>query len=165
MQDAKRIARALSRLLATFPTFASGDGRTALEVYYEVISDHDAGDIERVVKLFINGLVEGQSLIYLPTAPMFANQLRMVKVDRMSADSWRRRAIAQIEAGERERAERPPIEDRRQAVAAHMRRLREPEPEDEAEKRRQRLRAQHDPMFVDADPRPLGQRLRLGGEE
>ena len=75
MQDAKRITRALSRLLATFPTFASGDGRTALEVYYEVISDHDAADIEHVVKLFINGLVEGQSLIYLPTAPMFAQAI------------------------------------------------------------------------------------------
>lgn len=148
MQDAKRIARALHRLLATFPTFASGDGRTALEVYYEVASQHDDEDVERVVERFILGLVEGQSLTYLPTAAMFASQLRTAKADRMSADAWRQRGLAQIEEREAAEAAREPRESRMQAVERHMARMPPVEGMDaETQAIRARLLRAHDAKF------------------
>lgn len=97
MQDVKRITASLNRLLATFPPFGSGDPRTALQVYHEVISEFDDAVIDHVVSLFIAGKVEGQSLTFLPTAPMFAAQLRKAR-DAGYSDLFSRAAVRQIEA-------------------------------------------------------------------
>ena len=168
MQDAKRVTAALSRLLATFPPFASGDARTALQVYYEVIAGFDDEDIEAVVGLFIAGQVEGQSLTYLPTAPMFAAQLRGVHTDRASADAQRRKLQAQIEAREREAAEREPGHVRAAVVQRHLARLRIASPPDEAAAAlRARMVARMDEKFLGRDGRPASKRLGLevGGDE
>ena len=91
----------MNRLLATFPPFGSGDARTALQVYHEVIAEFDTEDIEAVVSAFVAGRVEHQSMTFLPPAPMFADQLRKAKAMREGkgvGERLRLDAIRQIEA-------------------------------------------------------------------
>jgi hypothetical protein len=164
--DVRRNTANLNRLLATFPTFGSGDARTALQVYHETIKGFDANDIEAVVNDFVAGRVEGQSLTFLPPAPQLAAELRKRRDHRASLNHWHDQAVKQIAARAETKEHDEPT--RLEIVQAALRRssLFEPETVDpvraaeEKAKVAERMR-KHDELFIAQDPRPLEERLRL----
>lgn len=86
--------RLLSTLLATFPTFQTGDAEAALTAYQLVITKEDERDLRDGVLLIIDSRLPGHDGRFAPTAPQLARAIRTCRDKRLEAEAKQAKRLA-----------------------------------------------------------------------
>lgn len=87
-----------SLLLASFPSFSSGDAEAALAAYELVMAQADERDLQPGFMVLINGEYAGHDGRFAPTAPQLATAIRIARDKRLRLEELDRRYTPRLPA-------------------------------------------------------------------
>jgi hypothetical protein len=158
-------------LLATFPSFQTGDAEAALTAYQLVIAKEDQRDLQDGVMLIIDSRLPGHDGRFAPTAPQLARAIRICRDKRIEAETKQAKLLTGASPSddwlpnEAQRARgRQVLEKLSASLTAQLEADQEAPPERvafENEERRQRWQKINDRFRPDPSPEALAARLGI----